>query len=377
MTKATDRSLALTVLYALKALLLVGLLHAMTAPSHALTEELHPDIRVVTITSLADGRALAITRDGKLYLEGDPNLAEATWYVMPVEHQGVASFLIMPAAEEWHLYTFNAAPGVGPVSDRTVTEVHFTMNPREPTMIAPHPQLTGGVNVGLRNAGGSVDFAVFDPENGNAFGWSINGWLDDNVNGTPVSGGPGAGPVGGEDDFAQPNQTAAPTGEGSVTFFNNQAEPLQVAWLDPDGSYQTMGVVPPGGQVPMTGSAGWNFKTFRMDGSPLTQDPVDFVLQDGPGQQFDVALGASAGPADGPPIVTIVIQNTSSLPLDVYFDDAQGGQEFLITVPANMQLEQQSPAGAVWRLAVGDDWVDAVRVTDAARQVVRYPARTN
>jgi len=165
------------------------------------------------------------------------------------------------------------------------------------------------------------------------------------------------------------NQYQAAPRAGAVSFTNAANAPLQLFWVSPNGQEQQIGTIQARGTVPLNGTVGQSFRA-RVNGQVVGSYTIrgtqgerhTFGQQQAPVQQQGQAQ-----------IVTMEFQNRSRLPLEIFYDSANGGQEYLTTIQPGYKLTQQSPVGAVWRLAQNDQWFNAVRASTAARQLVRFP----
>ncbi len=155
-----------------------------------------------------------------------------------------------------------------------------------------------------------------------------------------------------------------------------QAGPVEPSWLSArwqvfdrgdDAGGQSYGALPVGGNAGYSAlpSAGL---------PPVANLPRQPTIAAAPRPSAGGLRPVAAAPAVAT-MISLIIQNRSGAPLDVFADDRNGEQVYLATLEPNQQMQQDTPPGVVWRLAQNDQWLDAYRIDDtAAEQVIVFPA---
>lgn len=90
-------------------------------------------------------------------------------------------------------------------------------------------------------------------------------------------------------------------------------------------------------------------------------------LQGAPAPTIAAAPSAPAGQA------SLIVQNRSPQPLDIFIDDAAGEPAFVVSLPPGQQLTQPTPVGRRWRFAQKEQWLGAHMASAQAQQLISIP----
>lgn len=84
---------------------------------------------------------------------------------------------------------------------------------------------------------------------------------------------------------------------------------------------------------------------------------------------------AAPSPAPAPTAqgsVSLVFQNYSNTPLDIFIEETPGDLGFVETIGFNQEIELPSRPGVLWRFAQNDQWTGTFTASGEARQVIPY-----
>jgi hypothetical protein len=84
------------------------------------------------------------------------------------------------------------------------------------------------------------------------------------------------------------------------------------------------------------------------------------------------ALAAQPGAASAAPQVSVIVQNWSGAPLDIFLEVGPGDLGYVESLQANQEIALPSQPGMRWQLAQYEQWVGAFTATAQSQQIVPY-----